>query len=137
MQPVQIRRINPEDTLQLRRDVLYPDGTLEAMRVDHDEDGLHFGLFEDTRLRGIVSLFVQKDLAQFRKLAVHPDCQGKGYGSLLMQHVEDFCSKSEATRRLTGLYGAMPVILPRDFIRSAVMSSGEIISQKIILFSAR
>ncbi|PSL29809.1 1-(5-phosphoribosyl)-5-[(5-phosphoribosylamino)methylideneamino]imidazole-4-carboxamide isomerase [Chitinophaga ginsengisoli] len=93
MQPIQIRRINPEDTLQLRRDVLYPDATLEAVRVDHDDDGLHFGLFEDTRLRGIVSLFPQKDVAQFRKLAVHPDCQGKGYGSLLMQHIEDFCRK--------------------------------------------
>lgn len=93
MQPVQIRRIKPEDTLQLRRDVLYPDATLEAVRVDHDEDGLHFGLFEDTRLRGIVSLFPQQQSAQFRKLAVHPDSQGKGYGSMLMQYVEDFCRK--------------------------------------------
>lgn len=93
MQPVQIRRIKPEDTLQLRRDVLYPDATLEAVRVDHDENGLHFGLFEDTRLRGIVSLFPQRQSAQFRKLAVHPDSQGRGYGSILMQYVEDFCRK--------------------------------------------
>jgi phosphoribosylformimino-5-aminoimidazole carboxamide ribotide isomerase len=93
MQQVLIRRINVEDTLGLRRDALYPDATLEAAKVDHDEDGLHFGLFDDGRLRGVVSLFLQKDTAQFRKLAVHPECQGEGYGSLLMQHIEDFCRK--------------------------------------------
>lgn len=93
MQQVQIRRITTDDTLALRRDVLYPDATLEAVRVDHDEDGLHFGLFEDTRLRGVVSLFPQREIAQFRKLAIHPECQGRGYGSLLMQHLEDFCKK--------------------------------------------
>jgi len=93
MQQVQIRRIDSADTLELRRDVLYPGDTLGSVRVDHDEDGLHFGLFEDTRLRGVVSLFPQKEIAQFRKLAIHPECQGRGYGSLLMQHIEDFCRK--------------------------------------------
>jgi phosphoribosylformimino-5-aminoimidazole carboxamide ribotide isomerase len=93
-QQVQIRRITIEDALPLRRDVLYPDWELNAVKLDHDEDGLHFGLYEDTRLIGVVSLFLQKDDAQFRKLAIHPDCQGRGYGSLLMQHIEDFCRKA-------------------------------------------
>ncbi|MBW8684116.1 1-(5-phosphoribosyl)-5-[(5-phosphoribosylamino)methylideneamino]imidazole-4-carboxamide isomerase [Chitinophaga rhizophila] len=90
---IQIRRIVIDDALPLRRDVLYPEWELHAVRVDHDDDGLHFGLYEDTRLRGVVSLFLQKDSAQFRKLAIHPDVQGKRYGSLLMQYVEDFCRK--------------------------------------------
>jgi phosphoribosylformimino-5-aminoimidazole carboxamide ribotide isomerase len=86
-----IRRIATQDTLQLRRDVLYPRETLEAVRVPHDEDGLHFGLFENAQLVGVVSLFMQGNSAQFRKLAVHPACQGKGYGNLLMQHLETIC----------------------------------------------
>ncbi len=93
MQPIQIRRVNTEDILELRRDVLYPDATPEAMRLEHDDDSLHFGLFEDTRLRGVVTLVPGKQSAQFRKLAVHQDSQGKGYGSLLMQYIEDFCRK--------------------------------------------
>lgn len=88
---MQIRRISTEDTLSLRRDVLYPGEMLEAVKVPHDEDGLHFGLFEEAQLVGVVSLFMQRNNAQFRKLAIHPACQGKGYGSLLMQHLESLC----------------------------------------------
>lgn len=93
MQPIQIRRVYTEDILALRRDVLYPAATPEAMRLEHDDDSLHFGLFEDTRLRGVVTLVPGQGSAQFRKLAVHQDSQGKGYGSLLMQYIEDFCRK--------------------------------------------
>ncbi|QHS62638.1 1-(5-phosphoribosyl)-5-[(5-phosphoribosylamino)methylideneamino]imidazole-4-carboxamide isomerase [Chitinophaga agri] len=93
MQQVQIRRVTADETLPLRRDVLYPDWELSRVKVDHDEDGLHFGLFEDNRLRGVVSLFLQKNEAQFRKLAVHRESQGKRYGSMLMLHIENFCRK--------------------------------------------
>jgi phosphoribosylformimino-5-aminoimidazole carboxamide ribotide isomerase len=92
-QGVQIKRISTEDTLQLRRDVLYPDASLTFVRVPHDEDGLHFGLFEGEQMVGVVSLFVEKYGAQFRKLAIHPACQGKRYGSLLMHHLEQWCRK--------------------------------------------
>ncbi|PWV50667.1 1-(5-phosphoribosyl)-5-[(5-phosphoribosylamino)methylideneamino]imidazole-4-carboxamide isomerase [Chitinophaga sp. S165] len=97
MQPIQIRRVYTEDILALRRDVLYPDATPEAMRLEHDDDSLHFGLFEDARLRGVVTLVPGKESAQFRKLAVHQESQGKGYGSLLMQYIEDFCRKEHIT----------------------------------------
>lgn len=92
-QSVQIRKINTEDALPLRRDVLYPGMDMSVVRVPHDEDGLHFGLFEGGLLAGVVSLFMERGSAQFRKLAVHPGCQGKGYGSLLMEHIEQLCRK--------------------------------------------
>ncbi|HJT73157.1 MAG TPA: 1-(5-phosphoribosyl)-5-[(5-phosphoribosylamino)methylideneamino]imidazole-4-carboxamide isomerase, partial [Chitinophaga sp.] len=92
-QSVQIRKINTEDTLQLRRDVLYPGADLSFVHLPYDADGLHFGLFEGDVLAGVVSLFLQRNTAQFRKLAVHPACQGKGYGSMLMQHIEQLCRK--------------------------------------------
>jgi phosphoribosylformimino-5-aminoimidazole carboxamide ribotide isomerase len=88
-----IRRIATEDTLELRRDVLYPGETLEAVKVPGDEDGLHFGLFEEAQLVGVVSLFIRRTDAQFRKLAVHPACQGKGYGRMLINELITLCSK--------------------------------------------
>ncbi|SFE15773.1 1-(5-phosphoribosyl)-5-[(5-phosphoribosylamino)methylideneamino] imidazole-4-carboxamide isomerase [Chitinophaga sp. CF118] len=90
---MQIRRITTEDTLPLRRDVLYPQETLDAVRVPGDEDGLHFGLFEEAEIVGVVSLFMRRTDAQFRKLAVHPACQGRGYGRLLIQHLIELCTK--------------------------------------------
>lgn len=90
---VAIRRINVEDTLPLRRDVLYPQQTLDGVRVAHDEDGLHFGLFEKNHLVTVVSLFPGNGSAQFRKLATTPACQGKGYGSSMLAHLVQFCRK--------------------------------------------
>ncbi len=90
---VAIRRINVEDTLPLRRDVLYPQLTLDGVRVAHDEDGLHFGLYEQDHLVTVVSLFPGNGSAQFRKLATTPACQGKGYGSSMLEHLVQFCRK--------------------------------------------
>jgi phosphoribosylformimino-5-aminoimidazole carboxamide ribotide isomerase len=91
---IAIRRINVEDTLQLRRDVLYPQLTLDAVRVEHDEDGLHFGVFEQSHLVTVVSLFPGNGSAQFRKLATTPACQGKGYGTYMIQHLLQFCQQA-------------------------------------------
>jgi phosphoribosylformimino-5-aminoimidazole carboxamide ribotide isomerase len=92
-----IRKIATEDTLELRRDVLYPGETLEAVKVPGDEDGLHFGLFEEAQLVGVVSLFLRRTDAQFRKLAVHPACQGKGYGRMLINHLIELCRKDHVS----------------------------------------
>ncbi|WP_143307844.1 1-(5-phosphoribosyl)-5-[(5-phosphoribosylamino)methylideneamino]imidazole-4-carboxamide isomerase [Chitinophaga vietnamensis] len=88
-----IRRISADDTLQLRRDVLYPNETLEVVKVDHDEDGLHFGVFEAGQLVTVVSLFIGREEAQFRKLATLPACQGKGYGKAVLAHIAGICQK--------------------------------------------
>ncbi|MBC9932599.1 1-(5-phosphoribosyl)-5-[(5-phosphoribosylamino)methylideneamino]imidazole-4-carboxamide isomerase [Chitinophaga qingshengii] len=90
---MQIRRISADDTLQLRRDVLYPQASLEAVKVDHDADGLHFGVFEGGQLLTVVSLFPGKSEAQFRKLATLPAAQGKGYGKAILAHLSDICRK--------------------------------------------
>lgn len=92
-----IRKIATEETLELRRDVLYPGETLEAVKVPGDEDGLHFGLFEEAQLVGVVSLFLRRKDAQFRKLAVHPACQGKGYGRMLINHLIELCRKDHVS----------------------------------------
>jgi phosphoribosylformimino-5-aminoimidazole carboxamide ribotide isomerase len=94
IQGIQVRRIETNDTLALRRDVLYPGQSLEVVKVEGDADGLHFGLFESSELVGVISLFPEKGgSARFRKLAVSPACQGRGYGGVLLSHVEDFCRR--------------------------------------------
>ncbi|CAL1520093.1 1-(5-phosphoribosyl)-5-[(5-phosphoribosylamino)methylideneamino]imidazole-4-carboxamide isomerase [Chitinophaga sp. MM2321] len=90
-----IRKISVDDTLQLRRDVLYPNWELSAVKLDHDVDGLHFGVFESGQLVTVVSLFLGRQEAQFRKLATTPAAQGKGYGKAVLSHLIDICKKEK------------------------------------------
>jgi phosphoribosylformimino-5-aminoimidazole carboxamide ribotide isomerase len=86
-----IQRISADDTLQLRRDVLYPNEPLSAVKVEGDDDGLHFGVYEGTQLVTVVSLFIKGPQAQFRKLATLPACQGRGYGKAILAHISAVC----------------------------------------------
>ncbi|WP_346318708.1 1-(5-phosphoribosyl)-5-[(5-phosphoribosylamino)methylideneamino]imidazole-4-carboxamide isomerase [Chitinophaga sp. YIM B06452] len=88
---IQIRNITTADTLQLRRDVMYPTWPLDRVTLPHDADGLHYGLYADGRLVTVVSLFIEGDSAQFRKLATAADQQGKGFGKQMMQHLLEVC----------------------------------------------
>ena len=90
-----IRKISADDTLQLRRDVLYPNESLDAVKVDHDADGLHFGVFDQGQLVTVVSLFLGRDTAQFRKLATAPAAQGKGFGKAILAYLVDICKKEK------------------------------------------
>ncbi|SKD06051.1 1-(5-phosphoribosyl)-5-[(5-phosphoribosylamino)methylideneamino] imidazole-4-carboxamide isomerase [Chitinophaga ginsengisegetis] len=90
-----IRKISADDTLQLRRDVLYPNESLDAVKVDHDVDGLHFGVFDQGQLVTVVSLFLGRDSAQFRKLATAQAAQGKGFGEAILAHLADICKKEK------------------------------------------
>ncbi|MCW3467569.1 1-(5-phosphoribosyl)-5-[(5-phosphoribosylamino)methylideneamino]imidazole-4-carboxamide isomerase [Chitinophaga nivalis] len=93
-----IRRINVEDTLPLRRDVLYPGLSLNDVKVENDADGLHFGVFEEGELVTVVSLFLGRESAQFRKLATRPGCQGKGYGKAILAHLAAICRQEKLSR---------------------------------------
>ncbi|RPD41047.1 1-(5-phosphoribosyl)-5-[(5-phosphoribosylamino)methylideneamino]imidazole-4-carboxamide isomerase [Chitinophaga barathri] len=70
---------------------MYPTWSLDQVTLPHDADGIHFGLYSDGRLATVVSLFIEGDSAQFRKLATAHDQQGKGFGKLMMRHLEEVC----------------------------------------------
>lgn len=91
---IEIKKITTADTLPLRRDVLYPGQSLDSVRVDHDDQALHFGVFEDGRLVTVGSLFLNGQQAQFRKLATTPGSQGKGYGTLLIKKMLEYCDEA-------------------------------------------
>jgi phosphoribosylformimino-5-aminoimidazole carboxamide ribotide isomerase len=88
---VNVRKISAADALPLRRDVLYPGLPLDAVRLEQDDAGLHFGIFEEGGLVSVASLFLKGQAAQFRKLATMPARQGRGYGSLLIRHMANEC----------------------------------------------
>ncbi|MDB5134487.1 MAG: family N-acetyltransferase, partial [Mucilaginibacter sp.] len=72
---IHIEQIRPELTWRLRQQVLYPAQKLHEMELDEDNEGIHFGAFTEDKLVGIISLFQDGIIFQFRKLAVLPDFQ--------------------------------------------------------------
>lgn len=82
-----IKRITATETWPIRHWVMWPNKPFAYIQIPQDDQGLHYGLFVDDQLVSVVSLFVQKDQAQFRKFATLQAEQGKGYGSQLLQWV--------------------------------------------------
>tara|TARA_R110002049_G_scaffold29171_5_gene99123 strand:- start:2250 stop:2666 length:417 start_codon:yes stop_codon:yes gene_type:complete len=82
-----IRLISAKDTYPLRHDVMWPNMPINYIMLPNDEQGTHFGLFVNDALISVVSLFIENNEAQFRKLATANKEQGKGYGSRLLSHL--------------------------------------------------
>lgn len=84
---IQIREIQAQETYNLRHQVMWPNKPIEFAKLNDDENGIHFGLFKDSHIISIVSLFVKDNCAQFRKFATKTSEQGNGYGTLLLDHL--------------------------------------------------
>lgn len=95
---VQIEQVFPSLTWRIRHEAMYPDQPFDIVKLKDDFDGIHFGLYADHKLTGVVSLFYAGDVYQFRKLAVLPSAQKLGYGSQLMTYMIDFCKIQKATK---------------------------------------
>lgn len=70
---------------------MYPDKDFNFVKLENDFDGVHFGLYLNHILTGVVSLFIDGENAQFRKLAILPEFQKQGLGLKLMEYLIDFC----------------------------------------------
>ncbi|WP_324675846.1 GNAT family N-acetyltransferase [Hymenobacter sp. GOD-10R] len=108
---VTIRTIQPEDTYWLRHSVLWPEKPLDYVKIAEDNEGLHFGAFQEEQLVGVISLFVNGEAARFRKFAVDPRYQRLGIGSELLTRVMQEASQQgartiacDARQEATGLY---------------------------------
>jgi predicted GNAT family N-acyltransferase len=82
-----IKEITAVDTYHLRHTVMWPNMPLDYVILPNDAQGIHFGLFKNDILIAVVSLFIENNKAQFRKLATATSEQGKGYGSQLLSHL--------------------------------------------------
>jgi len=95
---ISIEQITPELTWRLRRDVLYPNQKIFEMEMDEDAEGIHFGVFTNDKLAGVVSLFQKGTDFQFRKLAVDPSVQKMGIGGSLLSYITEYAVENNATR---------------------------------------
>jgi GNAT superfamily N-acetyltransferase len=93
-----VRSISPEETWELRHNVMWPDRNLDYIKLKDDEQGRHFGLFIGEELVSVISIFVAADEVQFRKFATLEKLQGKGYGTILLQFVMKEAKKLGAKR---------------------------------------
>nr|WP_199003511.1 GNAT family N-acetyltransferase [Flavobacterium sp. ASV13] len=84
---MKIKEIQASETWQIRHEVMWPDQPFEFVKLEEDNAGLHFGVFEEEKLVSIISCFIIKDEMQFRKLATLENYQGKGIASKLLEYV--------------------------------------------------
>lgn len=68
----------------MRQAGLRPGEALDAVRIENDAEGLHFGAFRDGKLVSVASLFIDGNEARFRKFATLPTHQGQGIGTRLL-----------------------------------------------------
>lgn len=93
-----IIEINAEQTLEIRQKVMWPNKSIDYVRVEGDEQGQHFALLIGGKIVSIVSLFIDKEEAQFRKFATLVEFQGKGYGTVLLNKVFDVARQNKIQR---------------------------------------
>ena len=84
---IEIKKILSEDVWPIRQEVMYPNDTLESIKLPKDNIGKHFGLFDEDGLASIVSVFVENKKMQFRKLATINNKQRRGYASMLLDYI--------------------------------------------------
>lgn len=84
---VQIKPVELAHVWQMRQQIMYPDFSIDEVKLKSDEQGEHLGLYIGDRLVSVVSLFIVDKELQFRKFCTHNEEQGKGYGSQLLHHV--------------------------------------------------
>jgi len=82
-----IERISPQETLNVRHLVLWPDKPVEFCQLENDSDGIHYGGFVDGKLISVASIFIEGDRARLRKFATLSEYQNKGYGTLMLNKI--------------------------------------------------
>lgn len=89
---ISIKPIQAEQTWPMRQKVMYPEFSLEQVKLKDDAQGQHFGLFVGEELTVVVSVFIDNSKLQFRKLATKTEQQSKGYGKQMMQFILELTS---------------------------------------------
>lgn len=88
---IQIKQITSDLTWPIRFKVMYPEHNLDFVKLENDDEGIHFGLYYYQKLTGIVTVFNEGSIYQFRKLAILEEAQGLGLGKKLMENVIEYC----------------------------------------------
>lgn len=94
MDNIQVKDVPLEMVWLMRREVMYPGEEIDFVKLEDDQKGLHWGLYEAGKLISVISLFERDGVLQFRKFATVKYLQGKGYGTALLQYVIDWAKKN-------------------------------------------
>ena len=92
-----IEQISHLTTYALRHAVLWPNQPINFVKVPNDEDGLHYGAFQDGKLVSVISLFMDGQTARFRKFASAQTYQNQGIGTKLLRHTITEAKRLKAT----------------------------------------
>lgn len=95
---IEIRKVSVEDILPIRHKVLWPDKPFEFVKVDGDEEGIHLGLYQDSKLVTIISLFEEGKSMRFRKFATLAAYQNRGLGKMMILKVIDYAKENNFER---------------------------------------
>ena len=95
---IDIKKVSVEDILPIRHKVLWPDKPFEFVKVEGDEEGIHFGLYENSILVTIISLFAEGKSLRFRKFATLTEYQNRGLGKLMILKVIDYAQENNFER---------------------------------------
>ena len=97
----EICKLNPEETYQIRREVLRKGIDLPyKMEGDFDKETIHLGFLINKKIVSIVTLIKKKnekldgEQFQLRGMATLPEYARLGYGRLLMLKVEKLLTKN-------------------------------------------
>lgn len=89
-----IRSTELERIWEMRQKVMYPAESLDFVKLEEDNLGIHLGLYVKNQLVSVISLFIREGDLQFRKFATLDSEQGKGYGTQLLHHVMEWASSN-------------------------------------------
>lgn len=85
---LEITKVGHEQCLPLRQAVLWPDFPVEHSLVQGDADADHYAVSVGNQIICCLSVFtLSADVYQVRKFATAIEHQGKGHGTVLLNHV--------------------------------------------------
>lgn len=82
-----IKEIPASATWAIRHKVMWPAMPFEFVQLKEDDLGIHFGIYNESKLVAIVSCFEDDNELQFRKLATLTEEQGKGFATILLNFI--------------------------------------------------
>ncbi len=94
----EIKKVRLEKVWELRRQVMYPQEAIDFVKLEDDEEGLHWGLHIGGELLSVISVFTRDEEIQFRKFATLPAKQGRGFGTMLLNHVFEWAIANKKKR---------------------------------------
>ena len=109
---LEIHEVSVDEILAIRQYVLWPDKSIDFVKLPEDDSATHFGLFQNDQIVSIISLFPEGESIRFRKFATLPEYQGKGLGAKLLEYVFNYAKGKghnrvwcDARTNALGFYG--------------------------------